>query len=435
MRAFRSNLAQNLEIGAAPDPASRKSHVAIIGGGASGTLMALALVRYRRDLQVTLIEPSRVGSGLAYGTARPEHRLNALPRRLSAFSDQPDDFAHWLIARGEIGSIEDKVFVRRSLMGDYLRERLAAAGPRVAIRHAAATSVGLGAGNMHISMDSGEVIDAEVAILATGHGWGFARDHDRDVPPEEPVTILGTGLGMVDRWLSLRERGHRGRIIAVSRHGLAPLSHGNCPTPLSLPAVPLGRPVSHTMRWLRDLAAEVPDWRTAVDAIRPHAQAIWHCWSLAERRRFLRHARRYWDVHRHRIAPDVAERLAAEIQNGDLHVTALLPTDAPFTFDCRGHLPDWAAIRNPLIARLLANGIVRPDRLGLGLDVTSEGRLTRADGKAWPHFHAIGPITRGRFWEIEAIPEIRMQCKLLAESIGTRAGAMQAPPGRRAKRA
>ena len=415
MGALRSSLTEDVEIGTAAGAARPGARVAIVGGGASGTLMALTLTRCRPDLFVTLIEPSRLGSGLAYGTSRPEHRLNVLPRRLSAFSDEPDDFANWLVAHREMASIEDKVFVRRSLMGDYLRERLAAAGPHLKSMHAAATSIDLTATTARISLDSGDVVDADVAILATGHSWAPAWDHDGDVPPAEPVTIFGTGLGMVDRWLSLRESGHRGPITAVSRHGLSPLSHGDCRAPLTLPNVPLGQPVSDTMRWLRDLADQVLDWRIAVDAIRPHAQAIWQAWSPVERQRFLRHARRYWDVHRHRIAPDIALRLVGEIESGTLRIaSAIMAAEAAFTFDCRGHLPDWTAIQNPLIARLLAHGIVRPDPHGLGLEVTPDGRVIRQDGAAWRHLYAIGPITRGRFWEIEAIPEIRAQCEALA---------------------
>jgi uncharacterized NAD(P)/FAD-binding protein YdhS len=419
MGGFRSNLAEDIEIGASADGAISAARVAIVGGGASGTLMALALTRARPDLNVTLIEPSPPGSGLAYGTACPEHRLNVLPGRLSAFSDLPDDFASWLVGRGEIASIEDKVFVRRSLMGDYLRERLGAVGPRLRIRPALATSIDLTATKARISLDSGDVVDADAAILATGHSWAPMRDQDRDVPPDGPVTIFGTGLGMVDRWLSLRESGHRGTITAISRHGLPPLSHGDCRAPLSLPSVPLGRPVSETMRWLRDLAEQVLDWRVAVDALRPHVQAIWQSWSQIERRRFLRHARRYWDVHRHRVAPDIAFRMAEEIADGRLHIaSATAPGETAFTFDCRGHLPEWTAIRNPLIARLLTMGVVRPDPLGLGIEVTSNSRVIRRDGRAWAHLHAIGPITRGRFWEVEAIPEIRAQCEASAHLFG-----------------
>ncbi len=72
-----------------------------------------------------------------------------------------------------------------------------------------------------------------------------------------PVTILGTSVRMVDRWLTLRECGYHGPIVAVSWHGFTPLCHGAYPTPLSLPAVALARSTSESMLWLRDLATQV----------------------------------------------------------------------------------------------------------------------------------------------------------------------------------
>ncbi len=423
MGAFRSSRMDDFEIVAAPDPSRRASRVAVVGGGASGTLMALALARQRPDIDVTLIEPGQIGAGLAYGTSHGEHRLNVLPQRLSPFSDQPDDFAHWLVARGQIAEVGEKAFVPRALMGAYLSERLATLGRRVSIRHASVTTIDADAELIHVRLHSGEIVAADAVILATGHSWAPPRDLDRDVPPDASVTILGTGLGMVDRWLSLRESGHRGPVVAVSRHGLAPLSHGACPTPLSLPAVPLGWSVSQTMCWLRDLAAQVADWRMAVDAIRPHTQRIWQSWTQSERRRFLRHARRYWDVHRHRIAPDIALRLAQELEERSVRLVRAHETTAgDYLFDCRGHLPDWSDLSNPLIASLVRDGLIRPDALGIGLDVTPGCNLVARDGQPWPQMFAVGPITRGRFWEIEAIPDIRVQCEALAQSISLGAG-------------
>ena len=226
---------------------------------------------------------------------------------------------------------------------------------------------------------------------------------------------------MVDRWLSLRERGHRGLITATSRHGLTPLSHGACPLPLALQTVPLGRPVSETMRWLRQLAAQAPDWRSVVDAIRPFTQDIWQHWAQVEQRRFLRHARRHWDVHRHRIAADIGARLSGELKAGTVRIERSRGSlRTGHTFDCRGYLPDWSAVRNPLIASLLGAGVARPDPLGIGLDVTADCHLVGRNGESRPRLFAIGPITRSRFWEIEAIPDIRRQCEGLSMRLGAR---------------
>jgi uncharacterized NAD(P)/FAD-binding protein YdhS len=80
-------------------------------------------------------------------------------------------------------------------------------------------------------------------------------------------------------------------------------------------------PLSRRLRDLRRRAAEV-GWRQAVDEVRPATQAIWRAASLAERRRFLRHLQPWWDVHRHRMAPAVADWFDAQRSNGQLDVAA-----------------------------------------------------------------------------------------------------------------
>lgn len=59
-----------------------------------------------------------------------------------------------------------------------------------------------------------------------------------------------------------------------------------------------------------------------LDAVRQQGQRIWQALSVADRQRFLRHLRHYWDVHRYRVAPQVAEVLEARQRTGSLQVQA-----------------------------------------------------------------------------------------------------------------
>lgn len=428
MGALLSNFSAEREIGRSARLAAPALKVAIIGGGASGSLMALALARHRPDTSIVLIEPGQPGRGLAYGTNRPEQRLNVLPSRLSAFSDQADDFADWLVEQEVIDSRETKAFVPREFMGRYIADRLARTSRALRYKQDRVAAIEERSDGVTLLLARGHRIDADIAILATGHTWGPLRPVRAQVPQDAEVSILGTGLSMVDCWLSLREGGHRGTITAVSRHGLSPLGHGDCPapSPLASTSVPIGSPVSATMQWLRRFAARAPDWRSAIDALRPHTQAIWRAWTVAERGRFLRHARRHWDIHRHRIAPDISASLAAELASGALRIarSRLAPSEG-YVFDCRGYFPDWQAIADPLLASLIDNGTVRPDPLGIGLDVTEECALVSRDGLVSTRLFAIGPLTRSAFWEIEAIPDIRSQCEELSLKLEPAARAFQ----------
>ena len=53
----------------------------------------------------------------------------------------------------------------------------------------------------------------------------------------------------------------------------------------------------------------------------------------------------------------------------------------------------------------------------LGLDVTAKCELIAADGMVSSKLLAVGPLTRGTFFEIDAIPDIRVQCARLSKQL------------------
>jgi hypothetical protein len=84
--------------------------------------------------------------------------------------------------------------------------------------------------------------------------------------------------------------------------------------------------VSRLMRRLRDEAEgarlQGVAWQSVLDSLRPITAEIWQRLPLQEQRRFLRHARRWWDVHRHRTAPGIAQQLRGLVDQGYLRVEA-----------------------------------------------------------------------------------------------------------------
>jgi uncharacterized NAD(P)/FAD-binding protein YdhS len=177
-------------------------------------------------------------------------------------------------------------------------------------------------------------------------------------------------------------------------------------------------------------------WRPAVDSLRPVTAAIWETLGERERQRFLRHLRPWWDVHRHRIAPAVAARIAALREEGRLEIVAGRVTEVAAgetlevaigrrgggtvrcriagVVNCTGPEGQIARARDPLIGALLGSGAAREDSLGLGLDVDAQSRVIGADGRASERLSALGPLTRGAFWEIVAVPDIRGQAQAVA---------------------
>ena len=92
----------------------RGKEVIIVGSGASGTLLAVQLLRDRSaHIRVTLVEKGQQpGLGLAYSTSNPSHLLNVRAANMSAFADDPDHFVRWLAS----GSRRGRIALRRPLL-------------------------------------------------------------------------------------------------------------------------------------------------------------------------------------------------------------------------------------------------------------------------------------------------------------------------------
>ncbi|MFN3944794.1 MAG: FAD/NAD(P)-binding protein [Allosphingosinicella sp.] len=424
---------------------------AVVGGGFSGTLQAIQLVRAGVTRVVLIEREGAPGRGVAYGTARPEHLLNVPAAKMSAFPDAPDHFADWFAGHG--GAPHE--FAPRRLYGSYVEQLLADAGDRIEIVRDEARDILPGE---QVVLKSGRRIDADAVVLAVGNfppgplrGLSeaelpgiyvpdpWAGDFADGLNDQDDVLLIGTGLTAVDAALTLDAKGFGGRILALSRRGLAPRAHR-----MMAPVPPLGGEPPATCAALTRAvrrAAEGIGWRAAVDQLRPVTQRLWAEAPLEERRRFLRHLRPWWDVHRHRIAPSIAARIAEMEAAGRLRFAAgrivaaaadgsveWRPRGAASSerlraariVNCTGPEPNIARAGDPLLDALIASGRIRPDPLRIGIDVDADFRAIGADGEPSETLYAIGPMTRGAFWEIVAVPDIRGQVKALAERLGGR---------------
>jgi uncharacterized NAD(P)/FAD-binding protein YdhS len=423
--------------------------VAVVGAGASGTIQALHLIRAGAG-KVMLIERARIpGRGVAYGTRRPEHLLNVPARRMSVWPDDPDDFAHWLAARGG----EPYDFARREQFGDYLAG-LRAREPAIEIVVGEAVAIEDGA-EQTVRLRDGRALLADAVVLAPGNlpprvpagldparlGAAFVGDpwqagFAQGLGDEDNVLLIGTGLTAVDAALTLDALGFRGRILALSRRGLLPrasLAHDPATGDFDPPD---GGPAA-LLRGVRARAREV-GWHGAVQETRRHAQRLWEAAPPEGRHRFLRHLRPWWDVHRHRIAPAVADRIEAMRREGRLEAAAgrilsaeeagdgaavrWRPRGAKETrllkvrriVNCTGPELDIRHAGQPLFDALLASGRIRPDPCRLGIEVDALSRAVDVRGAPSDSLAAIGPVTRGAFWESVAVSDIAVQAQRVA---------------------
>jgi len=455
--------------------------VAVIGGGLSGALVAERLLRSTaRLLHVVVVERREtIGAGFAYSTDHPEHVLNVPSKSMSAVDGDPDHFVAWLRGEGiddahEWGASSDPDgFVPRGLYGAYVgrllvdAKRKAAAGISLTHERGAATAVSVEAGGVRVTLDDGRTIQADRAVLALGNpppanptegdqpfysSPRYVRDAwdpaaTRNLSPAAPVFVLGTGLTMIDVALTLDKEGHRGTIVALSTHGLLPpphrLPHEAIPAFLDIPA---SARISRLVRAVRDRAraasAQGHDWRAVMDSIRPLGQSAWRSLDPAERRRFLRHVRAYWEIHRHRAAPAAFEQVTRMRGMGRLVVRAgriagfaergrrvdvtfrerglrgqKQMAQAERVINATGPEMNFRRVRDPLLRQLLHDGWCRPGPLGLGFDAAPNGAIVGADGISSPILSTLGPPLRGVLWETTAVPEIRVQAAALARRL------------------
>ncbi|WP_295919425.1 FAD/NAD(P)-binding protein [uncultured Xanthomonas sp.] len=441
--------------------------IAIIGAGFCGNALAAALARQGAARHITLVGVADTyGRGIAYGAARPEHVLNVRAKDLGVDPQEPGGFADAL----QLDAAQRLQFLPRLLYGRYLQQHLddalATSPVEVARVSEEAVAVERDPDGFRLFLANGEAVVADVVVLAIGAlppaalpgigprlavhrryiGWPWQDGVLDEVPPQARLLLVGTGLTMADVALTLRRRGHRGPITALSRRGLAPRAHLAVPgAPVSLPPSVVQALRSHDLRGLvrslRQLTTVVEDWRCVVDALRPHLQPFWQGLAPAARARFLRHLRPYWEAARHRLAPAAAAALAQLQAQGQLRIRAgrLLRArlgetaveavirdrassnarteDFDVLIRATGLDTDVARTSHPLVATMRDAGLLQADPLGLGLQVDERLRVRDGSGHPVAGLYCIGPLLRGVLWEITAVPELRTAAQRLAEEL------------------
>jgi uncharacterized NAD(P)/FAD-binding protein YdhS len=462
---------------------SFESNVAIVGGGFSGAAIAARLLRSSQVNVHVIEERPRLGLGLAYGDAQDCQILNVPAGRMGFWTEQPTHFLDWAKLHGpQLGWPEAQVatvesYLPRRLYGCYVASVVDAVAEKAAIKsegelvHYRHRAIALDqvAGGYRVTLADGQSIDAAAVVIATGNnlpapawpiqGQGIAyignpwsEDATAHLDSLAPVLIIGAGLTMVDVVLRLKQEGHRGRITAISRHGLLPRTRGE--TFPSTPAIGVGDAMKGVLYLLSAMRAAIArqdgDWRSVIDGLRPTTNTLWQALTLVERRRFLRHVRPWWEVHRHRMPEESAETISALIAEDRLSVRAarivnievvgvnalvrLQPRGAQRqethrfarVINCTPGQSDIARTSNPLLADMRRKGFLRPDPLGLGADCNGKGALLKKRGEALEGLFAIGPLLLGNLFEATAVPDIRLQADALAQSVGAFLGSASA---------
>lgn len=448
----------------------RALRVAIVGGGLSGTLVCLNLLRTWPRVRITLFErvPRQLNRGVAYSARLSRQLLNVPAARMGLFPEDPEGFLRWARS-GPLPHAGPDDFLPRSLFGDYVHDAFhegivhdpgrvrVVAGEVIAIDHRPVYG-------HRVRLADGTWYDQDAVVLATGNAppghlprmsdealghdryvaWPWAPGAMARIGVEDEVLFVGAGLTMVDLVLTLRDHGHKGLITVFSRHGLLPRVHAPAaPWTMAPPPTMHGQVrASLLLTWVRgevDRAVRMGlPWQSVLDAVKPHVRPLWQQMHAEERKRFLRHLRSHWEVHRHRMPVSAHERLAHLAQQGTLRTVAarvqeVAMRDGRFTvtclprgerqptlhqarwlINCSGPQADTSRREQSLLLDLRNKGLASWDELHLGLRTTVEGALLNSEGKVSQGLYAIGPPCKASLWECTAVPEIREQASSLA---------------------
>lgn len=458
-------------------PPARRLRVAIIGGGFSGAAVAwhLAWTHRPAHLSISVIEPRPVlGGGLAYSTEEPAHRVNVPAIRMSMAPDDPQHFARWLAGSGELGRDADAIwksgdaYPRRRVFGRYVAEHLAPYLDSGVIRHVEGratrvihdpkgvgwtvhTSAGPVAADAVILAATHPLPEIPAALTSLAEAPGFIADPYASgalaaIGPDASVLIVGSGLTSADMVAELDRRGHRGRILALSRRGLRSRGHpdvrgepfGDFASAPAATALGLLENIRATLAAAR--AANV-NWQSVFDQLRLQGPMLWAALAPRERARLVRRLRVFWDVHRFRIAPQVAavldrraatgtfENIAARLvasnhEDDSLAVsfqqrgqTRIETARFDAVINTTGPAHGQARQLNPALRSLAEAGLIRADQYGLGIETGLDSRAVGRDGRAAATLFVAGPLARGTFGELMGLPEVARHAQAVAAEV------------------
>ena len=454
--------------------------IVIVGAGFSGTAVAINLLRlsYWRPVRIVLVERgARMARGAAYADRSYDYLLNVPAGRMSMNSSDPLEFLKF--AQQRIPEATEDDFLPRALYGDYLESVLLnseLSSPSHTQLHKVRGEVcgiermGNNTPSFRVELDDRTTFVADDVVLALGNpppanlpGTQALRGSPRYIAepwgspssfkPNESVLVIGTGLTMADTVIASHDAaGGAATFYAISRHGMIPpaqtafrhAGYEGKDGPL-LHAASLS--TRRLFRAVRELTEEVQsrggDWREAITRVRALAPSLWQRLPTRERKRFLRHARPYWDVHRHRLPTETLAKLN-EMQRGNqlqVHAGRILRfelagekirvswrargSDTIQTLlvdrvvNCTGADYNPTRSREPLMRSLLEQGLITADPLGLGMRTSAYGAVIDARHHVATNLYYIGPMLRADHWECTAAQELRVHAEQLARHLAT----------------
>ena len=436
--------------------------IGIIGGGISGTLAVLQIIKQSKTpLSIFWFDSqNKFCKGYAYNTFDESHLLNVRANNMSIFPDEPNHFVNWLNIHHPSYTAKD--FVSRKLFGDYVLhtfESLKNYNSLITIYQIAEEVK-----SIHQSDDTFEIKTHQsylVRKIILGLG-NFLPAHPRSISKEfvsskqyfqnafnvqltsqiqscNNITIIGSGLTMIDVIVSLSHYQYKGKINVVSPHAYIPQAHQENPLPSVEVFIDkqknysLSELLALVNQQLKKAKKEQRSLHSVIDSMRPFLQQLWLNFSIEEKHQFLRHLRHKWGVARHRapsqsmcVFNNLKSSGQLELIKGrisDIKISKLgfeiaysnkrssqQTLHTQLIINCTGPESDYSQLKSPLVQYLVNNQIISADAIKYGINAEKDGYISK-------NIYTLGPPLKGILWESVAVPEIRVQAQELAAKI------------------
>jgi uncharacterized NAD(P)/FAD-binding protein YdhS len=444
--------------------------IVIIGAGLSGTLLAMNLLKqnHSRRIDIKLIDRSGEDNlGPAYST-NEDYLLNVPAELMGAFSKDPEHFLKWTMEKKIKAGKGD--YLPRKLYRGYIQEMFQQAfkekSSGITFQRIKGEAVDIKIIDEHLTifMEDGNRFDTGKVVLALGNApprnpelksRSFLKDNRyinnpwdpnifKDLSPDSTIFFIGSGQTTVDLAAGLFRKNHKGKMISISRRGIFPLPQKKVdPYPTFFDEIKDKTDFLTVFKIVRKhfrKAEEMGlDPRAVIDSLRPYTKNIWMHLPTEEKKRFLRHAFRYWEIIRSRIPPTSYEIIKKLISSGEMEVitgrlTDIIPSEsrmeikyagrgmanvislyADIVINCIGPCQDYEQIDKPLVKNLLNSRLIQCDPVHLGINALPEGNIIQEDGMPSPILFTIGLPLKGIVWESLAAPEIRVEAEELSK--------------------
>lgn len=457
---------------------TKKFSIAIIGGGFSGTMLAVHLMNQNKiPLHIIMINSGYpLSKGVAYSSYSHKHLLNVAAKNMSAFPDNPQHFMQWIKKHENYGVLDavtlPDMYLPRNVYGYYLKDifdstiRKKPESVEISFVHDEAVDAEMTNGKATVYFSFSPPVTVDKVVIASGNetpdrpnienmafyqsknyfGNPWQHESVNHLPPEDDVLIIGNGLTMVDVVIGLREKKHKGKIYSLSPNGFKILPHRPVVPYRDLmdelqPPYDLLKLVKLFRKHVKILRSQNLSAETLVDSMRPLTQTIWQSWTFREKKRFMYHMRHLWGVARHRLPMPIHQQIQQYILDHSLEIVAgrilnitedengidvlfrRKNTRKPDGFtvkrviNCTGPKSDISKVDKPLFRNLISRNIICPDEMKLGINALPDGTIINADGRQSTGFYSIGSLLKGILWESTAVPELRVQAKQLSEKL------------------